>query len=207
MLMAFGLALAAVHMWQGLSLGWWGVPVDLPEARSGHVLEVTVPLEEKPRGPKYFCEEFVDQAERAACLDKLIFEGRDMALFDDGGVHTCRHEPSGRRECEPTIEKARRFVWEHWKKRKRGYVAVVHHYREGKRTTHLFIERKADGKWHVAETTVPLLRERKDHEDYQLGSAIEIEWDRATADDERLGLTPGSLYLILINPTGDSLIL
>jgi hypothetical protein len=210
MLMAFGLGLAAVYMQQGLWFAWWGVPVDLPEARSASVLEVTVPLEEKPHEPKYLCDEFTDEIERVSCLNQLIFEGRDMSLFDDGGTHRgCGRErfEHGLAECEPAMEKARRFVWEHWKKRKRGYVAIVRAHPNGEQTTHLFVEPKDDGKWHVAETTVPMLRERIDPEHYRLGSLIEIEWYRAEADDETWGFTPGSRYLKLTNPTGDSLIL
>lgn len=208
-LMAFGLGLGAVYMWQGLSLGWWGVAVDLPEARSASVIEVTVPLGKKPSRPKYLCDEFIDQIERASCLDQLIDEGRDMSLYDDGGTHGCsRKRPEcDLIRCEPTIEKARRFVWEHWKKRKRGYVAVVRAYPEGERTTHLFIEPNENGKWRVVERTVPMLREPADTEHYRLGELLEVNWNRATPKDERYGLTPGTPYLILTNITGDSLIL
>jgi hypothetical protein len=209
MLLALGLGLAAVYMQQGVSLAWWGVPVDLPEARFASLLEVTVPLEEKPRGPKYLCDEFTDQNERAICLNQLIYEARDMSLYDDGGIHGCnrKHLELDLIECEPTVEKARRFVWEHWKKRKRGYVAIVKTYPEGEWATHLFIEPKSDGKWRIAERRVPMLREPIDPEHYCLGDLIEIKWERATSDDERWGVTPGGMYLRLSNITGDSLIL
>lgn len=203
-LMAFGLGLAAVYMWQQLSLRWWGVPVDLPEARSASVLEVAVPVKEMP--PSYLCDEFPAGAEQAECLHQVIFQGRDMSQFDNGGSYRCTYGRLYLRECEPSIEKARRFVWEHWKKRDRGFVVLVQHSLAGERKTHLFIEPKGDGSWRIAETTVPMLRERTQPEHYRLGEIIEVEWKRETADRE-YGFPPGTRYLKLTNPTGDWLIL
>lgn len=209
MLMAFALGLAAVYMWQGLSVAWWGMPVDLPEARSARVLEVTVPVEEKPRGPKYLCDEFTDGNERASCLHRVIFENRDISLYADSGRQGCGLElrEADPLKCEKSMEKARRFVWEHWKKRKRGYVAVVSAYPEGEWVNHLFIEPAGDGNWRVDERTVPMLRYTEGLEHYRLGSLVEIKWIRATADDESWGVKPGSMYLRLTNITGDSMIL
>jgi hypothetical protein len=206
MLMAFGLGIAAVYMWQGLSVAWWGVPVDLPEARSASVLEVTVPLEEKPRGPDYLCDEHADPNDRAVCLDQVIFEGRDISLYDDGGRQGCGLvNPLS---CERSMEKARRFVWEHWKKRKRGHVAIARASVEnGEWVTHLFIEPNADGSWRVDARWVPMLRDAEKLEHYLLGDLVEIKWRHATADDENWGVRPGTLYLRLSNITGDGLIL
>ena len=208
-LMAFGLGLAGVYMWQGLTMAWWGVPVDLPEARSGNVLEVTVPLEEKSHGPKYLCDEFADQNDRASCLHEAIFESREISLYDDGGQLGCGLEQSKvtRIKCERSLEQARRFIWDHWKKRKRGYVAIANASDKAEWVTHLFIEPGADGSWRVAERTIPMLREPQDPEHYWLGDLVEIEWNRATDDDKVYGLTPGTLYLRLSNVTGDSLVL
>ena len=207
--MAFGLGLATVYMWQGLSFAWWGVPVDLPEARSARVLEVRVPLEERPRGPKYLCDEFTEENDRASCLHQLIFDERDMSVYDDGGRQGCGVERLyvDRSKCERSMEKARRLVWEHWKKRKSGYLAVVRASDNAERVTHLFIEPNPDGGWRVVERTVPMLREPEDPEHYWLGDLVEIKWNRATADDKEYELTPGTLYLSLTNIIGDSLIL
>lgn len=207
MLLAFGLGLAAVYMQQGLPFAWWGVPVDLPDARSGSVLEVTVPLEEKLRGPSYLCDEFTDKSDRAACLNRFIFENRDMSIYDDGDRQGCGLESSlleTHVNCKQSMEKARRFVWEHWKKRKRGYVAVVSTFPEGEYTDHLFIEPDETGSWRVAVRTVPQAM-LVDPVEPRFGDVVEIEWYRATADDARV--TPGALYLKLSNITGDAFIL
>ena len=208
-LMAFGLGLAGVYMWQGLYLTWWGVPVDLPTAQSGNVLEVTAPLLEKPRADKYLCDEFADQNDRASCLQRVIFEDRDKSLYDNGGQQGCGldRQNVAPLDCKRSMEKARRFVWDHWKKRKRGYVAVSQANDKAEWVTHLFIEPTGDGNWRMVERTIPMLREPEDPEHYWLGDLIEIKWYRATNDDKRDGLTPGNLYLELINVTGDSLIL
>ena len=206
MLRAFGLGLAAVCVWQGLSLAWWGVPVDLPEARFANVLDVTVPLAKKLGGSKYLCDEFTDENYRASCLHQAIFQGRDMSLYDNGGraFKGCDDYPS---YCEKPLEKARRFVWQHWKQRKRGYVIVARVSPEAVWETHLFIEPGPDGRWRVAERRMPMLREPIDPEHYWLGDLIEIKWNRATAEDERDGMKPGIMYLRLSNSVGDSLIL
>lgn len=178
--MTFGLGLASVFMWQGLSTDWWGVPVDLPETRSSSVLEVTVPLEKKPDGPKYFCDEFSEGNERTSCLNQLIFESRNISLYADGGRQGCSLEERNtqRSKCERSLERARRFVWDHWKKRQRGHVAVTNASDKAEWVTHLFIEPTADGTWRIDERMVPMLLEPEDPEHYRLGDLVEIEWYR-----------------------------
>jgi hypothetical protein len=207
--MTFGLGLAAVFMWQGISIARREVPVDLPKTQSGDTIAVTVPPEKPQLGPKFLCDEFSDENERNACLDKVIFENREKSLYGNGGDHGCglREYKSARQKCEYSMEQARRFVWDHWKKRKRGYVAVKFDSGNGSYVRHLFIEPKEDGEWRVAERMVPMLREPEDPEHYWLGDLVEITWYRATNYDKRDGLTPGSLYLRLSNGPGDSLIL
>jgi hypothetical protein len=196
-------------MWQSLSLAWWGVSVDLPKTQSENMIEVTVPLKRDERRPKYLCDEFADPNELATCLHQVIFEGREKSLYDDGGQQGCGLEQLkiARLKCERSMEQARRFIWDHWKKRKRGYVGVANTSQKAEWVTHLFIEPTFKGKWRMYERTVPMLREPEDPEHYWLGDLIEIEWYRATDDDKSDTCTPGTLYLRLCNITGDSLIL
>jgi hypothetical protein len=206
LLRAAALGLAVVYLWQGLSVAWSGIEVKLPEVRPASVLEIVVPHEEKPLG--YYCDEFADDVERTSCLDRIVFQDRDMSLYSNDGRHGCGvGSEMHLDECKRSLEKARRFVWEHWKGRKRGYVSVVRAFRETESITHLFIEPNSYGKWRVVERRLPMLREPEWPEHYQLGDLIEIKWERATADDERYGLVSGTLYLRLSNITGDSLLL
>lgn len=206
MLMALGLGLAVVYMLNGLSLNWWGVPVYLPTVESSEVLEVTVPLEEKPSGPKYLCDEFAE-LERTACLNQVIYEGRDLSLYSKGGNHGCGRvkqeaEPT---ECERSLNQARAFIWDHWKKQKRGYVAVARWSGERDSVVHFFVEPKDDGGWRVIERRIPM--PVKPDYPYWLGDLIEIKWRHATSEDERFGFKAGSLCLELLNITGDGLCL
>lgn len=210
MIRAFGLGLAAVFMWKALSIASEDVPVDLPTAQSSDVLMVTVPIERRTGDPKYFCDEFEDETAKDSCLHQLVFEDRDMSLYDNFGRQGCSFEElnANRRKCDQSLEKTRRFVWEHWKNRKRGYVAVAGG-SDGKTwTTHLFIEPNEEGNWRIVECPVPMLREPEDPEHYRLGDLIEVKWKTADEWETRYsGLTRGTRYLWLENITGDGLIL
>lgn len=209
MLTALAAGLVAVYVWQSVSLALWGPPIDLPEASSANVLEVTVPLEEKPDRLKYLCDEFTEETERANCLDQVIFEDRDKSLYDDGGRQGCGRvqQVANPSDCERSMEKTRHFVWEHWKKRKRGHLAVVKAFDEREWVIHLFIEPGDAVGWRIVERSVPMLRKPEDPEHYWLGDLIDIKWKRATAEEERYGLKPGTLYLELSNVAGDGLVL
>lgn len=206
---AFGLGLAAVFMWKALSIAWQDVPVDLPKAQSSDVLVVTVPIERRTSEPKYFCDELSDETAKASCLHQLVFEDRDLSVYDSFGRQGCSFEElnANRRKCDQSLAKTRRFVWEHWKKRKLGYVAVARGSDGRTWTTHLFIEPNEEGKWRIVECPEPMLREPEYPEHYRLGDLIDVKWEIADEWETRLGLTKGTRYLRLLNLTGDSLIL
>ena len=209
-LRALALGLAAVFIWQVISISRQSVPVELPKAQSGDVLLVSVPIEQKddPEA-KYLCDEFKEGGEHTLCLNRVIFESRDMSLYDNLGQQGCSFEEldKDRPACERSTAKARQFVWNHWTKRKRGYVAVAKA-SDGKTwTVHLFVEPAEEGKWRVVERIIPMLRKPEDPEHYWLGDLIEIKWETADESDASYGLLPGTKYLRLTNITGDSLIL
>lgn len=207
MLRTFAVGLAAVCLWQALSLAWWGVPVNLPEAQSGNILEVAIPSEKKQIGSKYLCDELIDLSERSTCLHHVIYQDREMTTYIDGGQRGCGLERQAidPTACERSLEKARRFIWNHWTKRNRAHVAVTKTFNKTDFETHLFVEPTSEGSWRVVERTIPMLREPEDPDHYWLGDLIEIKWYRATDEDK--GLSPGVRYLELSNITGDSLIL
>ncbi|MGB7202997.1 MAG: hypothetical protein WBD16_12155 [Pyrinomonadaceae bacterium] len=206
LLRALCLGLAAVFMWKAFSIAWQDVPVELPAARSSDVLVVTVPIE---RRPSYFCDEFTDQNDKASCLSQLVFDDRDMSIYDNFGQQGCSFQELSENpsKCERSLTNTRRFVWEHWKNRTRGYVAVSNGSDGRTWTRHLFIEPNEDGKWRITEVPIPLLREPEDPEHYRLGDLIEVKWETAGDWETRYGLTKGTKYLRLENITGDGLIL
>lgn len=207
LLTAFAVGVVTVYVWQAISMTWWGPPVDLPEARSANVLEVRVPVVEKPEGPKYLCDEFTQESEKTDCLDQVIFEGRNKELYIDGGRYGCGREEhtADPLKCERSMERARKFVWEHWKKHKRAHLVVKVATEQHESVIHLFIEPGDDGSWRIIERTVPMPRKPEDPEHYWLGDLIDVNWKRAEAEDEKWGLKPGSKYLELRNVSGDGL--
>src|SRR5436190_1871797 len=55
-----------------------------------------------------------------------IAQGRDLKLYDDGGHFDCRRlalSDTAPRNCD--LPKARDFIWEHWQKKRRGYIRVT----------------------------------------------------------------------------------
>ena len=55
-----------------------------------------------------------------------IAQGRELKLYDDGGHFDCREHSlsdTAPRNCD--LAKARDFIWEHWRKRRRAYIRVT----------------------------------------------------------------------------------
>ena len=212
-LMAFALGMATVYMGNGLSIERSEIPVQLPLVSSGEVLEVMTPdLRERPR--RYVCDEEHDDDAHAACIHKAIFADRDMSLYGNGGYAGCvSANLIGKLEylsCrERSLVRARSFVWDHWKDKKRGHI-IVSFVGDGKIfDTHLFVEPDdhpdAAGRWRIVERTMPKLAYDPHGENLGLSDLHEVKWKRATRDDARFGPTLGTLFLQLTDDAGDSL--
>ena len=79
-----------------------------------------------------------------------IAQGRDLSLYDRGGLFDCQHhwdEPS-RDHCD--VQAIRKFIWEHWHQKKRGYIRATFNSVDATSTFHIFIEPTSSGRWHVA---------------------------------------------------------
>lgn len=205
--MAFGLGLAAVYCWEG-SLNSNETYVYLPESDSNGVFVVTIPVDPSVPVHKFYCEELTDESERSSCEHQVIFGDRDISFYDNGGLQGCGREQksSDPAQCERSLEKARSFVWKHWREKKRGYIAVTGvASSDVKWVTHLFIEPAKDGNWCVVERTVPMLLPK--YRELGLDDLITVEWKRAKSDDEEVGIKAGTRYLQLTDIVGDSLIL
>ncbi len=76
-----------------------------------------------------------------------IFQNRDLSKYDFGGeVAGCFNYSS--KECESEVEQARKFILNHWKNKKRGYVILLYSGTHG-RVRHVFIEPNKNGQWQV----------------------------------------------------------
>jgi hypothetical protein len=80
-----------------------------------------------------------------------IAQARDMSLYDDGGHWDCREHSlsdTSPRNCD--LPKVRNFIWEHWQKKRPGYIRVTVDSVDTMSTSHIFVEPNDQGSWHVA---------------------------------------------------------
>jgi hypothetical protein len=81
---------------------------------------------------------------------KEVIQGRDIELYDNGGDFIA-YRPD---QPIPRIAELRRFLWDHWRQKRRGYVrdgitGMDHHVE-----THYFVEPDAGGKWQISCRTL-----------------------------------------------------
>ena len=142
-MMAFALGLAAVYMWNGMSIGWDTVSVHLPEIRSADNVLLIFPATSEDTG---FSRTY-DESD--------IVNGRELSTYDVRGfVESCEGYDSDKEwsECARKREAARRFVYESWKQKRRGYIQIGHPCTDCLPEDHIFIEPAADGEWRVVVT-------------------------------------------------------
>ena len=78
-------------------------------------------------------------------LPKEVAQGRDLHLYDDGGVYrTPINEPE-----VTQIDSLRRFISSHWSAKRRGYVIVVNRNADSGARSYVFIE-PSHGRWHIS---------------------------------------------------------
>jgi len=70
-----------------------------------------------------------------------IAQGRDLSLYDQEGSQCCWHLNS--------IVKARDFLWQHWREKRRAYLIIEFMGIDSVDNAHIFIEPDAGGEWHV----------------------------------------------------------
>lgn len=91
---------------------------------------------------------------------KDIAQGRDLSIYENGGafhvgeyaivIHVSPEEVANN-ELQ-----VRRFVWEHWRSQKRGYLMTTYHGVDVANTSHYFIEPNDGGGWRIARRTLYL---------------------------------------------------
>lgn len=73
-----------------------------------------------------------------------VEQGRDLSSYERVDLGSVRNE------SESAIADARLFLWEHWSKRKPGYLTLTGSSVDATSTSHIFIERDGTGRWRVA---------------------------------------------------------
>lgn len=145
--MAFALGLAAVYMWNGFSIAMEPVPVELPSA-SEEVLYI-------------FPSSYRDASRYYIPKPGEIVAGRDLSQYDIAGyVEDCMGVDDDEwNDCLKQRDAARRFVADHWKEKRRGYIEIGHPCVDCSPVDHIFIEPDAQGDWQIVitlETNGPL---------------------------------------------------
>ncbi len=204
------MGVAVVYLWNGMSVAWSEVAVDLPEANT-EILPVFPAVHETDRKLRYVCDDISEPPDHSACLDEVIFKGRNLASYDSAGIVGCGVEDQKTLadRCDADYKRARDFVWKHWTQKKPGYIAVrkpsIDFDQEW--TTHLFIEPDEAGKWRLVERTVPMLVP-EDAGELRLGDLIDVNWERLTDfEEKRIGYRKGTKALCMTDLVGNSLIL
>jgi len=168
-LMAFALGLAGVYMWNGLSIEMNSIPIDLPKVDSEGGVLFIFPSTARDASPYYIAKE------------GEIVNGRDLSLYDEGGyVESCvgvsENEWAG---CLKRRAAARKFVFDHWTEKRRGYIKIGHFCVDCSPVDHIFIEPDTSGGMRIVitlETNGPLRTEE----------ASKVRFRRATRDEQRL---------------------
>ena len=75
---------------------------------------------------------------------------RNISVYEFGGPLGCktpllRESP----RCQSSLRKARDFIWNHWREKKRGYVVVTITSPDASSYVHMFIEPDDAGTWRV----------------------------------------------------------
>ena len=143
---------------------------------------------------------------------------RDLSLYDKAGPFTLDNTvPNEMRKV--TEARVREFLWDHWQRRRLGYLVFTDYSKEGEPTTlSFFIEPDGNGEWHTSITWERMRfarggRKGKWHEHgeysaYSLGR-IQIPKDGLTpripiSDDEK---RPAGGYLLVFKDSGGKTIM
>jgi hypothetical protein len=165
---SFTLGLAIVYIWNGISIGMGEIPVDLPKIDSKDEVLLVDPSTAHDSSPPNIPRE------------GEIIDGRNLSHYDNGGyIESCdqveKHEWTS---CLRKREAARRFVFDHWTAKRRGYIQVGHPCIDCSPVDHIFIEPDSNGKFRIVVTleTIGPLRTEK---------ASKVIFRQANKDEQR----------------------
>jgi hypothetical protein len=115
-----------------------------------------------------------------------IAQRRDLSKYIDGGSFN-----AGMNE-QKNPSKVRRFIWDCWRHKRRGYIRESGQSVDASGTWHIFIEPAANGKWHIAWRGVHGNKTVTDQPDI-----VSVAWKPRKRDDR-----PGSRVLVFRNRNG-----
>lgn len=78
-----------------------------------------------------------------------IAQGRNLTIYDELEIRDHEHFHPWERWENPVLAQARRFLWEHWRDRRRAYLILTMSSIDWTRTSHIFVEPDDSGHWRV----------------------------------------------------------
>ncbi len=110
-----------------------------------------------------------------ALTTKEITQNRDMTQYAQGGHFWCHTRFGGtfgnEKDKLEGEKKVRDFIWQHWTKKKRGYIKLSCPDTDVLRTTHYFVEPNQKGEWNILRRHI--IRQSNDE---ILWNEIVIDW-------------------------------
>lgn len=185
LMLAFGLA--SVRFLPFLYDKWTEVYIDLPKVESDSPIFVF---------PKQILNEEVLRKR------SLINKERDLSQFDNGGEFTNQCFPQDDiKGCEKKRIEARKFIFKHWKEKKRGFILYNVVGADCITDVHIFIEPGENGKWRIVEMfDYSLNRYAFYEDDLSLTIYNSVKFKRATKDDYPFEI--GEYYLSFLDENG-----
>jgi len=140
------------------------IPINLPSASTNVLPVISFKNWEIPYG--------------AGSGGRSAVENRDLSLYDVAPeAKNCSWMQNAERgECLIERQRARQFIYEHWRLKKRGYISVEFSCADCDPIVHYFIEPNENGTWRIASTLeddrFPL---------HKWEDAFDVRYRRATA--------------------------
>lgn len=182
LMLAFGLS--SVAFFNALYERLTEVTVDLPQVQSD------TPILVYPRNPDFY---------KTFTVEELV-ENRDLSLYDSGGEFSnCFNHGFSDcefRKCEQRQSEARKFIFEHWKEKKRGYIVYECSGIDSVSTTHIFVEPDNNGEWSI------VLRSAGDLRDQNIRETRGFSAKHKRAKSEDYPFYIGTKFLIILNENG-----
>ena len=127
-----------------------------------------------------------------------IAEKRNLSLYEAGGHFNCRdwigRENSKDVNCD--FSKIRDFIWQHWQNKQRGYIRITFDSVDAVSSSHIFVEPKKDGTWHIAWRIV-----RHNNIITDIPDIVALEQAKPKKSDEE----GGTFVLVFKNVEGDEI--
>jgi hypothetical protein len=132
---------------------------------------------------------------------------RHLSDYSFGGHLVCREALSrGAPRCQSSYRKARDFIWNHWREKKRAYIVVMITSPDAGSDVHIFIEPDENNVWHVVWRWENLYCAScpKPHTSGAIHQSPEMRSiERKRAGESDVDVPFGTRYLVFLDAHGD----